>query len=311
VESEVGRGSEFHFTISFKTAEKQLEASLTPPLEMLEGVRVLIVDDNQTNRRLLEETLHRLGMRTVLAGSGQAALAEISASLRAADPFGLILTDVHMPGMDGFTLLEQIRRRPELDAAAIMMLTSAGYRGDSELLKQLKVAACLLKPIRLSQLRETMCQVLSGRERQRTTPHQKAHGTEMLLRVLVAEDNLVNQRLATRLLEKRGHQVVVAENGRRALEALERDSYDLVLMDVQMPELDGMAATALIRNKERPGGKHQPIIALTAHAMKGDKERCLAAGMDGYLAKPIQAQELYNLLESMFHAEMEDSGVPR
>jgi signal transduction histidine kinase/CheY-like chemotaxis protein len=311
VESEVGRGSEFHFTISFKTAEKQLEASLTPPLEMLEGVRVLIVDDNQTNRRLLEETLHRLGMRTVLAGSGQAALAEISASLRAADPFGLILTDVHMPGMDGFTLLEQIRRRPELDAAAIMMLTSAGYRGDSELLKQLKVAACLLKPIRLSQLRETMCQVLSGRERQRTTPHQKAHGTEMLLRVLVSEDNLVNQRLATRLLEKRGHQVVVAENGRRALEALERDSYDLVLMDVQMPELDGMAATALIRNKERPGGKHQPIIALTAHAMKGDKERCLAAGMDGYLAKPIQAQELYNLLESMFHAEMEDSGVPR
>jgi CheY-like chemotaxis protein len=127
----------------------------------------------------------------------------------------------------------------------------------------------------------------------------------------VAEDNLVNQRLATRLLERRGHQVVVAENGRRALEALEKDSYDLVLMDVQMPEFDGMAATALIRKKERLGGKHQPIIALTAHAMKGDKERCLAAGMDGYLAKPIQAQELYNLLESMFHAEMENSGVPR
>jgi signal transduction histidine kinase/CheY-like chemotaxis protein len=311
VESEVGRGSEFHFTASFQRAEKQFETSLTPPLEILEGVRVLIVDDNRTNRLLLEETLDRLGMRTVLAGSGQAALSEISASLRTADPFGLILTDVHMPGMDGFTLLEQIRLRPELDAAAIMMLTSAGYRGDSDLLKQLKVAACLLKPIRLTQLRETMCQVLSGREPQRAIPQQNAHSTETLLRVLVAEDNLVNQRLATRLLERRGHQVVVAENGRRALEALEKDSYDLVLMDVQMPELDGMAATALIRKKERLGGKHQPIIALTAHAMKGDKERCLAAGMDGYLAKPIQAQELYNLLESMFHAETENSGVPR
>jgi CheY-like chemotaxis protein len=312
LESTVGRGSRFHFTISFQPAAQGFEASPTPPLEMLAGVRVLIVDDNRTNRRLLDEALRRLAMRPVLAESGEAALIELSASLQAADPFALILADVHMPGMDGFTLAERIRVRPEWNSAAIIMLTSAGYRGDSELPKRLGVAACLLKPIRLTQLRETMCRALGGAEPKRAVSrHDSAPGSEVVLRVLVAEDNVVNQKLATRLLEKRGHYVAVADNGRRALEALQKDHYDVVLMDIQMPELDGMAATALIREKERPGGKHQPIIALTAHAMKGDKERCLAAGMDGYLAKPIQAQELYNLLESMFHAEMEDSKVSR
>jgi two-component system sensor histidine kinase/response regulator len=234
---------------------------------------------------------------------GEEALAELSAGRDAAEPYALILTDMHMPGMDGFTLVERIRQRPELSTATIMMLTSAGHRGDADRCKELGVAAYLLKPIRQSELREVIARILGAREQTGAIPLvtryslQDARDPAAFLRILLAEDNLVNQRLATRLLEKRGHRVDVAGNGREALEALERASYDLVLMDIQMPEMDGLEAIEKIREKEKLTGKHLPVVALTAHAMKGDEERCLTAGMDGYLTKPIRPQELDDVLD--------------
>jgi CheY-like chemotaxis protein len=210
---------------------------------------------------------------------------------------------MHMPKMDGFTLIERIRQKPELSAAIIMMLTSAGHRGDAARCQELGVAAYLLKPIRQSELREAIARVLGAREQKGAIPlitrYSLGDALEPMavLRVLVAEDNAVNQRLATRLLEKRGHRVTVTANGREAVEAQANQTFDLILMDVQMPEMDGFEATAAIREREKHNGTHIPIVALTAHAMKGDRERCLIAGMDGYLSKPIRPQELDEVLE--------------
>jgi two-component system, sensor histidine kinase and response regulator len=305
VESEVGRGTKFHFTARLKTSEKLPEAGASTPPETLRDVKVLIVDDNRTNRRILEGMLKLWNMNSTSVESGEQALERLSSAQTAGEPYALVLTDMHMPAMDGFSLIEQIRQRPELSTATMMMLTSAGHRGDSERCHELGVAAYLLKPIRQSELREAIARALGTRAQQGAVPLitryslQDARDPTAFLRVLVAEDNRVNQMLATRLLEKRGHRVVMTSNGREALEALERESYDLVLMDVQMPEMDGLEATAALRVKEkaRGGGVHQPVIALTAHAMKGDQERCRAAGMDGYLAKPIQQQELDAILD--------------
>ncbi len=236
-------------------------------------------------------------------GRAKEALDQLSAARDAKEPFGLILTDMHMPKMDGFTLIEHIRQRPELATATIMMLTSAGHRGDAARCLELGVAAYLLKPIRQSELREALARVLGAQPQEGAIPLitrfslHDARDPAAYLRVLLAEDNAVNQRLATRLLEKRGHRVAVACNGREALDALEKEKFDLVFMDVQMPEMDGMEATAAIREKEKNSGLHQPVIALTAHAMKGDRDKCLAAGMDGYLTKPIRPQELDEILE--------------
>jgi CheY-like chemotaxis protein len=220
--------------------------------------------------------------------------------------YDLILTDMHMPGMDGFSLVEKIREKAEFSIATIMMLTSAGHRGDAERCKALGVAAYLLKPIRQAELRTAIAQALGARQHEGENPVitrfsiRNAQQPSTSLRVLVAEDNAVNQRLVVRLLEKRGHRIEVAANGREALAALRKASFDLVLMDVQMPEMDGFEATAAVRAREKSEGAqtHQPIIALTAHAMKGDREKCLVAGMDGYLTKPIRVEELDELLKS-------------
>lgn len=304
VESEVERGSQFHFTARLGAADaKKIKLGAAAPPELLRGVKVLIVDDNRTNRRILESMLLRWHMKPALADSGRAALLELSTAREAGEPYGLILTDMNMPGMDGFALVEEIRRHAEWATATIMMLTSSGHRGDAARCEQLGVAAYLLKPIRQTELREAVARVLGARESEGAIPLitrfslQVAREPGSSLRVLLAEDNLVNQRLAVRLLEKRGHQVVVAATGLEALKALEKESFDLVLMDVQMPEMDGLEATTAIRKKEKGTGMRQPIVALTAHAMKGDREKCLAGGMDGYLTKPIRPQELDQLLE--------------
>jgi two-component system sensor histidine kinase/response regulator len=211
---------------------------------------------------------------------------------------------MHMPTMDGFTLIERIREQPELTTATIMMLTSAGHQGDAARCRELGVAAYLLKPIRQSELCEAIARTVGAHVQEDAPPVITRFSVQLdpttSLHILLAEDNLVNQRLAMRLLEKRGHQVVVAANGREALQALAKETFDLVFMDVQMPEMDGLEATAAIRNREANGGIRQSIVALTAHAMSGDREKCLASGMDGYLTKPIRPKELDELLEQYF-----------
>jgi signal transduction histidine kinase/CheY-like chemotaxis protein len=301
VESEVGRGSQFHFTVQFKNVQMQARAGIAVP-ENLRGVRVLVVDDSDTNRRILAEMLKRWEMKPKCVMGGEAALAELVADRGAARPYGLIITDIHMPGMDGFTFVEQIRQRPGLSSAVIMMLSSGTDHADAARYKELQVAAFLSKPVRRSELRATISRILSGAE-QRIMPVAElqplghdAYPIAQALEILVAEDNLVNQRLAARLLEKRGHHVRLAANGREALEMLEKHGCDLLFMDVQMPEMDGMEATGKIRDREKLTGGRIPIVALTAHAMKGDQELCLAAGMDEYLTKPIRPAELDELL---------------
>ncbi len=301
-ESELGRGSQFHFTARLGIADtKVIEVGAIAPPEILRAVRVLVVDDNRTNRRILEGMLGRWEMKSSSVQDGEEALAKLSEAQEAGEPFALILMDMHMPKMDGFELIEEIRQGPHPSTAMIMMLTSAGHRGDAARCQELGVAAYLLKPIRQSELREAIARVLGAREQKGAIPLitryslHDAREPAASLRILLAEDNAVNQRLASRLLEKRGHSVVVAGNGREALEALEKHHFDLVFMDVQMPVMDGFEATAAIRKKEG-GGVHLPIVALTAHAMKGDREKCLAGGMDEYLTKPIRPQELDEVL---------------
>jgi signal transduction histidine kinase/DNA-binding response OmpR family regulator len=316
VESQSGLGTQFHFTIRLGVTEtRTIEIGCIAPPEILRNVQVLVVDDNRTNRRILEGMLRRWEMKATTVESGEEALSRLAAARVADDPYALVLTDMHMPNMDGFTLVERIRQRPELAAATIMMLTSAGHRGDALRCKELGVSAYLLKPIRQSELREAIALVLGARTQTGALPLvtryalHDAREPGASLRVLLAEDNPVNQRLATRLLEKRGHMVTVAVNGREALAALDRDNFDLVLMDVQMPEIDGIEATLAIREKEKATGTHVSVIALTAHAMKGDQQRCLQAGMDAYLSKPIRPQELDELLGKFVARRMELAAV--
>jgi two-component system, sensor histidine kinase and response regulator len=320
VNSEPGKGSEFHFTARAGVGDapaSQLSVGL--PEGMLHGASVLVVDDNQTNRRILDRLLTRWGMRVVCVESGRNAIEELNRARASGNPYRLILTDMHMPNMDGFGLVEQIRDTPDLTAATIMMLSSTGRSGDMGRCQKLGLSAFLTKPVRQNELRDAIARALDRRRPQPDvasvpTPvaERRAAVPGTTLEILVAEDNVVNQRLATRMLQKRGHQVTVVSNGREAVELLERSSYDLVLMDVQMPLLDGIAATTLIREREKETGIHQPIVALTAYAVKGDQDRCLAAGMDGYLPKPIRPEELDGLLLNYVskRAEAKDSPVP-
>jgi two-component system sensor histidine kinase/response regulator len=304
VESDLGHGSRFHFTVRLKTAEEHaIEVTPLAAHTALSGVKVLVVDDNRTNRRILEGLVKRWGMNPTCASDGEEALAFLLAAREINDPYELILTDMHMPKMDGFGLVEEVKRRPGLSTSTIMMLTSGGQRGDAARCGELGISAYLLKPVRKSELREAIMRVLSI-NRQSVSARmvtrdsiQADGGPRGSLNVLLAEDNPVNQKLAKRLLEKRGHRVTVASNGELALAALEGARFDLVLMDVQMPEMDGLEATAILRKKELVSGEHQAVVAMTALVMKGDRERCMAAGMDGYLSKPISPQELDDVLD--------------
>ncbi len=320
VNSEPGKGSEFHFTA--RVGMGGALASRLPiglPEGMLRGIRVLVVDDNQTNRRILDRLLTRWGMRVVCVESGLNALGELNSARASGNPYRLILTDMNMPNMDGLSLVQQIRETPDLAAATIMMLSSTGRSGEMARCQKLGLAASLTKPVRQNELRDAIAHALDRRQPKPDAERMPELGVERraafsgtALQILLAEDNAVNQRLATRMLEKRGHRVTVANNGREAVELLERSSYDLVLMDVQMPLLDGIEATTLIREREKETGIRQPIVALTAYAVKGDQERCLAAGMDGYLPKPIRPEELDALLQiyGSKRAEANDSSAP-
>jgi PAS domain S-box-containing protein len=315
VESEPGKGSTFHFTA--RLGLQKTPAVRAVPLELsdLRDLRVLVVDDNATNRRVLEAILDRWEMKSTAVDGGQRALTALQDAKNAGRPFPLILLDAHMPEMDGFTLAERIRQNPDLAGATIMMLTSAGHLGDAKRCREAGISAYLVKPIRQTELLDAIRLALQAAPRQeRTAPLVTRHAlreNRRRLKVLLAEDNAVNQLLTVRILEKRGHAVTVAENGRVALAALDHESFDLVLMDVQMPEMDGFEATAAIRAKEKTAGAHLPIIAMTAHALKGDEQRCLAAGMDAYVSKPIQVSELMRMIEEVFSDRAEGELMPQ
>jgi two-component system, sensor histidine kinase and response regulator len=299
VESEPGKGSTFHFTVHFGV---QKARSRSKPLKTisLQGMHVLVVDDNSTNRRILDAMLRRWMMVPVLAKGGGSGLALLNESAALGKAFPLVLIDAQMPEMDGFMLAEQIKRNPSLAGATVMMLTSMGQRGDAARCRELGISAYLIKPIRQSELLDAIMTALGeqlGSNRPRLVTRHLLREARQKLRILLAEDNPVNRELAVRLLEKRGHQVEVARNGEEVMATLETQSFDLVLMDVQMPEMDGFQATIAIREKEKATGSHLRIIAMTAHSMKGDKERCLAAGMDGYVSKPIETKELFEVIE--------------
>ena len=298
VESAVGMGSTFHFTARFGVGPVAEEPP-TPSPATLEGLAVLVVDDNATNCRILEDVLRNWRMNPTTVRDGPEALRALGRAAEAGEPFPLVLLDAVMPGMDGFMLAEEIRKRPELAAAAVMMLSSADRRGDAERCRALGLTRYLVKPVNQSDLLDALLEALAApapAPASHQTPRpQGTPPTGPSLRVLLAEDNLVNQRLAIRILEKQGHEVTPVLNGREAVVALDKQAFDVVLMDVQMPVLDGMEATAEIRRREG-AGRRTPIIALTAHALMGDRERCLAAGMDGYLSKPIQGAELARAL---------------
>ena len=296
VESEVGHGSHFHFTARFLVPAD----AMTPvPVRRasLAGVRVLVVDDNNTNRRILKETLSGWGTDVAIAESGRAALDALQLASEARSPFRLLITDAEMPETDGFALARLVREDPRLAEIPILMLSSAAGRGDAAKCQELGLSGYLTKPARRSELHDTIVTILGrglhgAAETHRRMPGHPTQGRHILL----AEDNRVNQALTRQLLQKIGHTVVVAENGREAVAALDRERFDLVLMDIQMPEMDGFEATAIIRERERTSGAHLPVIAMTAHAMKGDEARCLKAGMDGYLSKPISAIRLLETL---------------
>jgi len=305
VESELGRGSQFHFSVSLQLADaKEIQTWRAATNECLQGVRVLIVDDNRTNLRILDAMLRRWEMRPTCVESGEAALAELASARDKREPYSLILTDMHMPRMDGFAFVEQVRRRSALTPVTVMMLTSGGNKGDMARCRELGLAAYLWKPISESQLREALMRGFGGHGQGSSSVLpaaplyvQDEGGRVAGLRILVAEDNPVNQRVAERLLQKRGHRVVVAQNGHEALDAVQRETFDLVFMDVQMPKMSGVEATEAIREQEKSTGRHLPIVALTANALRGDREKYLASGMDDYLAKPIRKEELYEILD--------------
>jgi CheY-like chemotaxis protein len=302
LESTPGKGSAFHFTVWLRRGDQTKQA--TPELAKLEGLAVLVVDDNLTNRRILEEMLTAWRLKPALAESARNAMSSLEKALGAGVPFPLVLVDANMPEVDGFALVEQIRRNPGLKGAIIMMLTSASQSGDAARCRELGVVRYLTKPIGQSELLDAILQavgskpqavaLLSGPSTHLPLPERRKG-----FRILLAEDNLVNQLLAVRLLEKRGHHVQVAGDGREALEKLKTAEFDLILMDVQMPVMGGFEAAAAIREMEKGTGKHIPIIALTAHAVTGDRERCLAAGMDGYVAKPIHPEKLLEQIEAL------------
>jgi len=300
VESEFGKGSIFHFTAEFGLAEEtdQFKAEVIS----VRNVFILVADDNATNRRILEEMLASWEMRPQLVASGKAALSALEKSHQTGQPFPVVLLDAHMADIDGFAIARRIRSHPDLAGEVILMLNADSRQADLRKCRELKIENHLVKPVTQSDLLATILSTLGARAA--VPPAEEGSQAWLVssrpLRILLAEDNPVNQQLAVRLLRKRGHMVVVANNGREAVNHLEKDHFrglDLVLMDVQMPEMDGWEATAAIRARESQFGVRIPIVAMTAHALKGDRERCLAAGMDGYVSKPIRLEQLLAEIE--------------
>lgn len=301
LESEVGHGSKFQFTTQFQVVDEQNVIKRDKDDVVVGGTRVLVVDDNGTNRLILEEMLKNWGMCPVCATSAREALALMREAHSRGAPFQLVVSDVQMPEVDGYTLLEWIRAERDFQSTVVIVLSSAGRADEISKCRELHVAKRLLKPVKQSEMFDAIV-VSMGVSAVENQPKIRPGASETPavrpIKILVAEDNLVNQRLVIGVLEKQGHEVHIASNGLEAVKMFQSATYDVVLMDVQMPEMDGFQATAEIRKLELERGTRTPIIAMTAHAMKGDRERCLESGMDEYVSKPIR---IHALNEKFYH----------
>jgi two-component system sensor histidine kinase/response regulator len=280
------------------------EVAKVAPVEpaWVQGVKVLVVDDNATNRRILEEMLGNWEMQPTAVSGVREALGCLRQANRTGQPYELVLTDGHMPEEDGFALAEAIRNDTQLGSTVVMMLTSGDYPNDIARCKQLGIASYLLKPVKQSELLDAVMLALGAvapQDESVETASNEPMRKMRPLKILVAEDSLVNQKLTEGLLRKFGHTITVVNNGREAIAAVISEPFNLVLMDVQMPEMDGLEATATIRARESQSGGHIPIVAMTAHAMEGDRQRCLNAGMDAYVSKPIRANQLFDTIEAV------------
>jgi two-component system, sensor histidine kinase and response regulator len=303
VQSIPGEGSTFWFKVQFEKRPRTVQpttAPLRPQTVTMRSAHVLVVDDNLTNRTVLTHMVEGFGCKIEAVASGAKAVEVLRQAVRADNPYDIVLLDMQMPGMDGEQTAQTIRSDPSLKQAKIIILTSMGKRGDAARLEALGCSAYLLKPVKQQMLREALMTVLSQDEQAEphlVTRHQLSEQKRHNLRILLAEDNPINQKLAVTLLQKAGYSVDAVENGAHALEKAKTDSYNAILMDVQMSEMDGFEATHLIREWERETGQHTPIIAMTAHALSGDRERCLEAGMDDYLSKPLEPKVFFSMLE--------------
>ena len=320
VESEPGHGSRFHFTATVGSLRETAGESAAREA-CLEGIPVLVVDDNPTNRRILEEQLRSWGMRPESAESAAQALKTIQARTESGDPFQLVLTDLHMPEIDGFGLVSRMNGSPAAARQAVVVMVTSGERpGDVALSREMGIAAYLTKPVRRSELRAAVTRAmasgtkLAGAAKPAVpqappAPRAEVGPASRSLRILLAEDNPVNEKVACAMLRKAGHLVEVARNGREAVQLHGAGSFDLILMDVQMPEMDGFEATAAIRALEQRTGAHIPVVAMTAHAMAGYQQRCFDAGMDGYMTKPIRRDVLLQTL-ARFEGALAPATVP-
>lgn len=310
-----GPGATFHVKIRLKLQKQILQPPQIVEFSEIKDYRILIVDDNITNLHFLRESMRSLGFSPEIAADGQIALKILQEGLREKQPFQLVLLDRRMPKIDGFELAEQIKKTPGIAESILMMLTSVGERGDAKRCRNLGISGYLTKPIRTNELIDAIRMLIGYHKKAaESCPLVTRHSlrearlrfanllksgtaqTASIFNILLVEDNLINQKLTRRLLEKKGHRVKVANNGKEALNAWENNTFDLILMDVLMPEMDGFEATSEIRNREKESGGHTPIVALTANAMKGDRERCLETGMDDYLAKPVRGNKLLELV---------------
>jgi signal transduction histidine kinase/DNA-binding response OmpR family regulator len=314
VESSAGAGSRFNFAVNLPIGSPEPAGGWPGPVKSagaalpskLAGLSALVVDDNAANRRILVEMIRSWGAKPVPAESAAEGLRLLAEAIERAEPYSVILTDANMPELDGFELVSRIQGDATLCSTPIIMLTSSDRGGDLKRCRELGISSYLTKPVRRAELHSSIACAVAGSAAGRGTakppPYPpKTKQTLPGVRILLAEDNRINQRVARGVLEKGGHTVVIADNGRIALELLETKHFDLVLMDVQMPEMDGFEAVALIRRRERSTGQHVPVIAMTAHAMAGDRERCIAAGMDDYIAKPFQPNELLAAVGRLAH----------
>jgi len=303
VESEVGKGSTFHFTARFGLRKAKEEKLVPAKLKDLKNLPVLVVDDNATNRSILKEILTNWHMKPAERSNGRDALTVMKHAKSVSKPFALVLLDAQMPEMDGFTLAEKIKRDSGLAKPIIMMLTSAGIRGDAARCRKIGISAYLTKPIKQSELLDAIMLALGttaiGKKQAPLITRHSMRESHQRFHILLAEDNIINQKVAVHLLKKQEHAVSVANNGQEVLSALKKENFDLILMDIQMPKMNGFEATAAIRKEEKKTGLHIPIVATTAHVMKGDRERCLEAGMDDYISKPLKPEELFKTINQV------------